>query len=150
MLKNVYHKPFSSMASKPIDICWIKTGFLAILKKSCIVWYYRQFSTNIKKKNHKINTSFVSFRPLGANIFFSFWYPRKAVASTINSFFEGHIRGKWTDGHYYTLSLNDVFLSFSCMAVWYGSFFKEIKKATRIKIKYEDYPNLHMAQILRG
>ena len=55
----------SSMALKPLNIHWIKTGSQLCCKAS----YFRQFSTNIKIKNHKINISFVSpdLRYLGIN-----------------------------------------------------------------------------------
>ena len=50
----------------------ISAGLEAVLshtEKSCIISYYRQFSTKIKNKIHKINTSFVNMglRLLGAN-----------------------------------------------------------------------------------
>ena len=53
------------MASKSLNIHWIKTGSQLCCKAS----YYRQFSTNIKIKNHKIHISFVSpdLRYLGVN-----------------------------------------------------------------------------------
>ena len=55
----------SSMALKPLNIHWIKTGS----QLCCKVSYFIQFSTNIKIKNHKIHISFVSpdLRYLGIN-----------------------------------------------------------------------------------
>ena len=87
----------SSMASKPINICWIKTSS----HLSFIASYYRQFSTNIKMKNCKVLTSFVSLRllPLRSNktgfnlTIFLFQYPRKAVYITINKYFKSHFTG---------------------------------------------------------
>ena len=47
------YKDISSMASKPITIRWIRTGF-SQTEKSCIASNYRQFSTNIKIKIIKL------------------------------------------------------------------------------------------------
>ena len=57
-------KIFSSMASTPINIRWIRTG-----SRPYWIPYYIQFSTNIKMYNHNIKTSFVSpcLRQLGAD-----------------------------------------------------------------------------------
>ena len=53
------------MASKPINIRWIRTGPGHTVKSS-VAMYYRQFSTNIKIKIIRINTIFVSsgLRPI--------------------------------------------------------------------------------------
>ena len=58
---------FSSIASKPINIRWIRTGSHLHQKKSCIVSYYRQISTNNK----------IFFKFYYPWIFY--YYPRKAV-----------------------------------------------------------------------
>ena len=62
-----YFNAFSSMASKPINIRWIRTGYQPYWK-SCIASYYWHFFHEYKNKN-KNDTSFVrlSFWPLGTN-----------------------------------------------------------------------------------
>ena len=51
---------YSNIASKPIYIQWIRTGFQPYWKIMSRASYYIQFSTKIKMYNHKIKTSFFS------------------------------------------------------------------------------------------
>ena len=58
----------SSTASKPIQIRLIRTGSHRFIEKSCIAFYCRQFSMNIKIKNiKKYQFCYVWLRPLWAN-----------------------------------------------------------------------------------
>ncbi len=67
---------FSSMASKPITIRWIRTGS----KTDWKIMYSIELQTifyEYQNKNHKINTSVLSpgLRPLGAKITGFHWIP---------------------------------------------------------------------------
>ena len=81
---------FSSLASKPINISWIRTGSVSHTEKSCIALYYRQFSTNNK---HNINShqagpldpqNWLTKLDLIQYFLFNFYYPRKAVYNTMH------------------------------------------------------------------
>ena len=77
------------MASKPIDIRWIRTGSVPDLKKSRIVLYYKHFSTNdnIKSKNITLIPvllvrAFGTWGLTKPRLDFLFYYPQKVVYNT--------------------------------------------------------------------
>ncbi len=77
---------FSSMASKPIIIHWIRTGF-QLNKNSCLAPYYKQFSKLIGLIPISFGRAFgpTVLTKLVLILHFLFLFPRKAVYNTIYS-----------------------------------------------------------------